>query len=73
MVIRSSGFTQIAAGASDMDVMVMDVDRKNEVNFTPEFGTEMATQPAFSPDGTQIAFSSRGGIPNGREQQPLDI
>ena len=56
---------QIAAGASDMDVMVMDVDRKNEVNFTQEFGTEMATQPVFSPDGTAIAFSARGGIPNG--------
>ena len=43
----------------------MDVDRKNEVNLTPDFGTEMATQPVFSPDGTQVAFSSRGGIPNG--------
>ena len=56
---------QIAAGASDMDVMVMDVNRTNEVNLTPEFGTDMATQPVFSPDGTQVAFSSRGGIPNG--------
>ena len=56
---------QIAAGGSDMDLMVMDVDGKNEANLTLEFGTEMATQPVFSPDGTQIAFSARGGIPNG--------
>ena len=56
---------QIADPGADMDVMVMDVDGNNEVNLTPDFATSMATQPIFSGDGTQIAFSARGPIPNG--------
>ena len=50
---------------NDFDVMTMDVDGKNQVNLTPDFGTDMATQPTFSPDGTKIAFAARGGIPDG--------
>ena len=51
--------------AGDFDVTIMDADGGNEVNLTPDFATDLASQPTFSPDGTKIAFSARGPIPNG--------
>lgn len=51
--------------AGDFDVTIMDADGKNEVNLTPDFATDLASQPTFSPDGTKVAFSARGPIPDG--------
>ena len=51
--------------AGDFDVAVMDADGKNEINLTPDFATDLASQPTFSPDGTKVSFSARGPIPDG--------
>ena len=51
--------------AGDFDVTIMDADGKNEVNLTPDFATDLASQPTFSPDGTKVSFSARGPIPDG--------
>ena len=40
------------AGA-DFDIMVMDADGQNEVNLTEDIGTDVSSQPTFSPDGTK--------------------
>ncbi|MBI1926290.1 PD40 domain-containing protein [Candidatus Poribacteria bacterium] len=66
-------FSQVEAGSGDFDVMMMDVDGKNPVNLTLDFGTDMATQPNFSPDGTKIAFSARGAIPDGMNNNVVII
>ena len=56
--------------------MIMDADGKNQVNITPNIdgmSTDMSTQPNFSPDYTKIAFTGRGGIPNGKNLNILII
>ncbi len=60
------------AGA-DFDIMVMDADGQNEVNLTEDIGTDVSSQPTFSPDGTKVAFSSRGAIPNGQNNNIVII
>ena len=51
--------------AGDFDVTIMDADGGNKTNLTPDFATDLASQPTFSPDGTKVSFSARGAIPNG--------
>ena len=51
--------------AGDFDVTIMDADGGNKTNLTPDFATDLASQPTFSPDGTKVSFSARGPIPNG--------
>ena len=51
--------------AGDFDVTIMDADGGNKTNLTPDFATDLASQPTFSPDGTKVAFSARGPIPDG--------
>ena len=56
--------------------MIMDADGKNPVNLTPNIdgmSTDMSTQPNFSPDYTKIAFTGRGGIPDGKNLNILII
>ena len=52
-------------GAETFNMMIMDADGKNEANLTPDINISLTSQPTFSPDGTLIAFSSRGALPNG--------
>ena len=51
--------------AGDFDVTIMDADGGNKTNLTPDFATDLASQPTFSPDGTKVSFSARGPIPDG--------
>ena len=51
--------------AGDFDVTIMDADGGNKTNLTPDFATDLASQPTFSPDGTKVSFSARGAIPDG--------
>ena len=51
--------------AGDFDVTIMDANGDNKTNLTPDFATDLASQPTFSPDGTKVSFSARGPIPNG--------
>jgi Tol biopolymer transport system component len=48
--------------ASEKDVYVMNVDGTGEVQLTDAFGSD--SQPAWSPDGTQIAFASERDDPD---------
>ena len=52
-------------GAETFNMMIMDADGTNEANLTPDINISLTSQPTFSPDGTLIAFSSRGALPNG--------
>ena len=54
-----------AIGGEAFNMMIMDADGGNKVNMTPNLGLSLTSQPTFSPDGNLIAFSSRGALPNG--------
>ena len=54
-----------AIGGEAFNMMIMDADGGNKVNMTPNIGLSLTSQPTFSPDGSLIAFSSRGALPNG--------
>ena len=55
---------QAEVGSGDLKVAIMDVDGKNQEILTPDFATSGAEQPVFSPDGTKIAYSAKGGMPD---------
>ena len=54
-----------AVGGEAFNMIIMDADGGNKVNMTPNIGLSLTSQPTFSSDGSLIAFSSRGALPNG--------